>query len=252
MTAMQEKQTSIQPDTSFTGKHWVNLSHSERRLSNIAGGVLALMGLARGSLGGVAMAGLGGWLLYRGITGHCPMNAAMGRDTSDPASPQAYYDHGIHVEHTFTIQKSPEELYAYWRNFENLPTFMKHVKEVRKLDDKRSHWVVTGPGNIDVEWDAEIINDVPNELIAWRSTEGAQVDNSGSVRFLKAPGDRGTEVRVVIDYIPPGGVFGKWFASLFGEAPEQTIREDLRRFKRMMEVGTVPTTKGQPAGKCLK
>ena len=154
------------------------------------------------------------------------------------------------MERAFTINKPADELYRFWHQFENLASFMKHVKEVRRIDDTRSHWVVSGPGNIDVEWDAEIINDAPNELIAWRSVEGAQVDNSGSVRFIPV-GDRGTEVRVVIDYIPPGGVFGKWFASIFSEAPEQTIREDLRRFKQLMETGTIPTTEGQPRGTCV-
>lgn len=251
MTSLVEQASQMAHENGSAQTHWVNLSHTERRISNLTGSVLAVMGLARGSLGGLVMAGLGGALLYRGMTGHCPMNAAVGRDTSDPAAPSDYYDHGIHVERTFTIRKPRAELYRFWRNFENLSQFMQHVKEVQKLDERRSHWVVTGPGNIDVEWDAEIINDVPDELIAWRSTEGAQVDNSGSVRFLDAPGDRGTEVRVVIDYIPPGGVFGKWFASMFGQSPEQTIREDLRRFKRMMEVGTLPTTEGQPTGNCL-
>src|SRR5690606_40765947 len=141
-------------------------------------------------------------------------------------------------------------LYHYWRQFDNLPHFMKHVKEVRQIDDKRSHWVVSGPANMSIEWDAEIINETPNELIAWRSVEGAQVDNSGSVRFISAPGDRGTELRVVIDYIPPAGILGKWFASLFGEAPEQTVREDLRRFKQLMATGELASIEGQSQGQC--
>lgn len=249
MTAVQQQQQAgDRPEAQPA--HWVNVSHAERRVSTIAGGMMTLLGLTRGSLGGLVMAGLGGMLVYRGVSGHCPLCAAVGRDTSDPAEPEAYYDRGIHVEQSFTIDKPAEELYRFWRQFENVPTFTRHVKEVRQIDDKRSRWVVSGPGNIDVEWDAEVINDIPNELIAWRSVEGAQVDNSGSVRFIPAPGGRGTEVRVVIDYIPPGGVFGKWFASIFNEAPEQTIREDLRRFKRLMETGTIPTTKGQPQGTC--
>lgn len=245
MTLTQQRPADTQQPA-----HFVNVGHRERQISLLAGGVMALMGLTRGSLGGLMMAGLGGALLYRGATGHCPANAALGRDTSDPAKPEDYYDYGIHVEEAFVINKSPEELYNFWRRFENLPLFMKHVKEVQQFDDNRSHWVVTGPANMSIEWDAEIINETPNELIAWRSVEGAQVDNSGSVRFVPAAGERGTEVRVVIDYIPPAGILGKWFASLFGEAPEQTIREDLRRFKRLMETGEAPTIQGQPTGQC--
>lgn len=237
MTSLLEQVTNETHGVKPPRERRVNLGHTERRISTVAGSVLALMGLTRGSLGGLAMAGLGGALLFRGISGYCPANAAAGRDTSDPAAPEDYYNRGIHVERTLYIRRSQEDLYKFWRQFENLAGFMKHVKEVHKLDDTRSHWIVTGPGNIDVEWDAEIINDVPNELIAWRSIEGAQVDNSGSVRFLPV-GDGQTEVRVVIEYIPPAGVFGKWFASMFGQAPEQTIHEDLQRFKTMMETSS--------------
>jgi uncharacterized membrane protein len=149
-----------------------------------------------------------------------------------------------------TINRSPWDLYQFWRNFDNLPRFMKHVKSVNVIDEKRSHWVVDGPAGKSVEWDAEIINDEPNALIAWRSLANATVDNAGSVRFVPGPEGRGTEVRVVIDYIPPAGVVGKWVSMLFGKNPESEIREDLRRFKRVMETGEVPTTEGQPRGTC--
>ena len=117
---------------------------------------------------------------------------------------------------------------------------MSHLKEVRVLDEKRSHWVACGPAGYTVEWDAEIINDEPNALIAWRSLEGSDVDHAGSVRFVPAPGgagDRGTEVKVVMDYIPPAGRLGALIAKLFGEEPQQQIQEDLRKFKRIMETG---------------
>ena len=147
-----------------------------------------------------------------------------------------------------TVDRPAAELYAYWRNFENLPQFMRHLESVRCDDGRRSHWVVRGPAGVSIEWDAEIINDEPNALIAWRSLGGADVDSAGSVRFLQAPGGRGTEVRVVLNYIPPAGRVGSAFAKLFGKAPEQTIREDLRRFKQFMESGEFPTAAGQPAG----
>jgi uncharacterized membrane protein len=120
------------------------------------------------------------------------------------------------------------------------------------IDERRSHWAVKGPAGRTVEWDAEIINDEPNALIAWRSLDGADVDNAGSVRFVPGPEGRGTQVRVVIDYIPPAGFVGKWVATLFGANPEHEILEDLRSFKRLMETGEVATTEGQPHGKCLQ
>lgn len=141
--------------------------------------------------------------------------------------------------HTMTINSSPDEVYRFWRDFENLPRFMSHLESVRITGDKRSHWVAKAPGGTTVEWDAEIIEDVPNKLIAWRSLEGADVENSGVVRFESAPGGRGTEVRVEIVYNPPGGVLGAGIAKLFGEEPGQQIKGDLYRFKQVMETGEV-------------
>jgi uncharacterized membrane protein len=232
----------------------VNVGQSERMISAVAGGVVALAGLRMRSLPGVLMAALGGGLLYRGISGHCPAYEAVGRNTaeSDAPSPEQYFEHGIHVEKSMTVERTPWDLYSFWRNFENLPKFMKHVESVQVIDEKRSHWVVRGPAGTTVEWDAEIINDEPNALIAWRSLANAEVDNAGSVRFVPGPEGRGTEVRVVIDYIPPAGRIGKWVARLFGEEPSQQLHEDLRRFKRLMETGEVPTTEGQPVGSCTR
>lgn len=141
--------------------------------------------------------------------------------------------------HTITINRPVEEVYRFWRDFQNLPRFMSHLESVQVMDDKRSHWVAKAPAGATVEWDAEIIDDRPNEIIAWRSLEGADVDNSGFVRFLRAPGERGTEVRVEIEYNPPGGALGAGIAKIFGEAPEQQIKGDLNRFKQVMETGEV-------------
>ena len=236
----------------------INISPIERKISGVAGAALVVLGIRRRSLGGVALAVLGGVLVDRAVSGHCPAYAALGIDTSPDqeapggtgADPQKYFDRGIHVEQSFTINKSPEELYRYWRQLDNLPTFMKHLDAVTVLDDRKSHWVIDGPAGTKAEWDAEIINDEPNALIAWRSLGGAEVDNAGSVRFVPAPAGRGTEVRVVIDYIPPAGQVGRWVAKLFGKDPDQQIKEDLRRFKNMMEAGEIPTTDSQPRGNC--
>jgi uncharacterized membrane protein len=150
---------------------------------------------------------------------------------------------------TLTINRSREDLYTGWRNFTNLPQWMKHLKSVEATGDQRSHWVATGPAGSTVEWDAEITEDRQNELIAWRSTEGSDVDHSGVVRFEPAAGNRGTMVTVEMRVSLPGGTLGSAVAAWFGEDPRQSIRMDLRRFKQVMETGEVITTEGQPAGR---
>jgi uncharacterized membrane protein len=143
------------------------------------------------------------------------------------------------VRESVTIGRSPAELYRFWREFQNLPRFMRHLESVRDLGEGRSHWVATAPAGMRVEWDAEITNDVPDERISWRSLPGASVRHEGTVEFLPAPGDRGTEVHVELIYQPPAGAVGVAIAKLFGEEPKQQINEDLRRFKQMMETGRV-------------
>lgn len=151
---------------------------------------------------------------------------------------------GTEVKKSIIINSSPEELYEFWHNFENLPTFMKHLEAVRVTGEGRSHWVAKAPAGGTVEWDAEVTDDRPNELIAWRSLEGADVDNVGSVRFERAPGGRGTIVKVEVEYSPPGGVLGSTVAKLFGEEPEQQISDDLRCLKQVIEVGEVIVSDG--------
>jgi len=147
-------------------------------------------------------------------------------------------DRAIRV-HTITVNSSPEDVYRFWRDFENLPRFMSHLVSVRITGERRSHWVAKGPGGTTIEWDAEITKDVPGQLIAWRSVEGADVENSGVVRFDPAPGGRGTEVRVELVYNPPGGLLGASVAKLFGEEPGEQIKGDLYRFKQVIETGEV-------------
>jgi uncharacterized membrane protein len=140
---------------------------------------------------------------------------------------------------SITVRKSPEEVYEFWHDFENLPRFMRNLESVEVIDEKRSHWVATGPGGTTVEWDAEITADIPNELIAWRSVDDADVYNAGRVQFRTAPGGRGTEIRVELAYDPPAGKFGAGIAKLFRKNPEQQVRDDLRRFKQVIETGEV-------------
>ncbi|MBW4645820.1 MAG: SRPBCC family protein [Goleter apudmare HA4340-LM2] len=215
-------------------------SEVERWASLIGGGAMVLMGLREGSLRGVLMALAGGGLLYQGATK---------QSTIQQAQEVAGINKPIKVEKTVTINKPADELYRFWHNFENLPTFMKHLKFVKVYNEKRSHWIANAPLGQSVEWDADILEDRENQFISWASVPGADVDNSGFVRFKKAPGERGTEVKVVMEYNPPGGGLGAAIAKLFGEEPEQQIGDDLRRFKMLMEAGEIATTEGQARGK---
>jgi len=155
----------------------------------------------------------------------------------------------IEVRKSIQINCSPAEVYKFWRDFSNLPKFMSNVESVETLSEKRSHWCVIGPTGKRLEWDAEITDEQENRLIAWRSLEGAQIENHGSVRFETAPGRRGTYVKVHLQYSPPGGIFGARVARLFGREPRQQIHEDLHHLKQIMETGEIITTKGQPAGR---
>jgi uncharacterized membrane protein len=141
-----------------------------------------------------------------------------------------------------------EEIYSFWRNFENLPQFMYHLESVQVLGSGRSHWVAKAPGGATVEWDAETIEDRPNERIAWRSLPDADVTNSGSVEFRRAPGDRGTEIHVEIQYEPPAGKLGTLVAKLFGEEPSQQVGDDLRRLKQVLETGEIVRSEASPEG----
>src|SRR4051812_29688935 len=141
----------------------------------------------------------------------------------------------VQIETSVAINKSPEDLYAFWRDFKNLPLFMKSLESVTELDGHRSHWTVKGIGNAKVEWDAEIYNEIENELIAWRSLENADVVNAGSVRFQKGPMGHGSYVRVTMNYNPPAGKLGATVAQLLGAEPAQLIKQDLRRLKQIME-----------------
>jgi len=154
----------------------------------------------------------------------------------------------VHVETAILINRTPAELYAFWRNFANLPRFMKNLDSVQVFDNERSHWTIKGLTGAKIEWDAEIYNEIPNQLISWRSTENADVVNAGTVRFIEAPSKRGTDVRITMNYNPPGGAIGSTVAELFGNKIESAIKDDLRRFKQLMEAGEVATIEGQPTG----
>jgi uncharacterized membrane protein len=157
--------------------------------------------------------------------------------------------YGVPVEKVVTVSRSPEECYTFWRNLENLPRFMQHLESVEAIDDRRSHWIAKAPAGTTVEWDSEITEDRPNQMLAWRTLEGSDIPNSGTVRFEPAPPGRGTVIRVTLQYDPPAGKLGAAIAKLFGEEPQQQVAGDLRRFKQLLEIGEIPTTVGQSAGK---
>lgn len=154
----------------------------------------------------------------------------------------------ITVLKTISVNASQEVLYSFWRDFQNFPRFMRHLKQVEVLEGNRSRWIAHAPVGSSVEWEAEMTQDVPNQRIAWRTING-DVNHSGAVRFEPAPGGRGTEVRVELNYRPPLGALGSAVAWLLGEEPEFQIQEDLRKFKQIVETGEVPTTEGQPTGR---
>jgi uncharacterized membrane protein len=242
-----------------TGSSRVNVGRVERWLSVAAGSALAAYALQRRDMPGGVAAMAGAALIYRGGTGHCALNQAIGRDsahrdwstkTADRGSDtrqQLRGRRGVHVEDAVTINKPVAEVYRFWRNFENLPQFMNHLESVSMREGGISHWVAKGPAGMRAEWDARIINEVENKVIGWQSIEGSMISTAGSVNFDETP--RGTTVRVHFQYNPPAGKLGAAVARLFGEEPNVQVREDLRRFKRLLETGEIPTIAGQPSGR---
>ena len=227
-----------------------NVGDRERMLSAAAGMALGAAGLYRRDIPGLFIAVLGGSLIYRGASGRCSAYSALGINTANPAD--AAQKDRMHVAVSYLVHKPAYQLYAFWHDFERLPEIMTHLKSVQKIDARRSHWIATAPWLYggEVEWDAEIMEDELNRRIVWQSLPEADVQHRGTIEFVQALGDRGTRVRVQLSYAPPAGQIGRWTAKVFGEEPEQQIRDDLRNFKRLMETGEIPTTEGQPRGTC--
>lgn len=152
------------------------------------------------------------------------------------------------VRAAITVLRPPEEVYRFWRDLENLPSFMYHLESVTAGADGRTRWVARASAGQSVQWEAQITDDEPNERIAWQSLPGSSIENGGSVEFQPAPGERGTEVRVTISYRLPGGALGKALGTLFGESADQQVNDDLRRFKQLLETGQVMRSDGSPEG----
>jgi uncharacterized membrane protein len=202
----------------------------------VAGGALALYGVTRRSKSGLSLAAAGGLMAYRGS------------QVGDQPRGSQHRDRNLHAQTSFAVNCSPAQAYQFWRNFENLPKFMRNLESVRIIDERRSEWTALGPIDLHICWTAEIVDDHENERIAWRSLPESDFQIRGFVEFRPASGGRGTIVSVSVQYELPAGALGKAVATILGKDPEITIREDLRRFKALLEAGEIPTTEGQSHG----
>ncbi len=211
----------------------INAADIEHIGALVSGSLMMMKGFrTRGAVGTLyKLAGLG--MIYRGQKGYRRLYDAFGLCLAD--KPTGVGKQNAKVDCSVVIDRPREELYRIWRNLPNLPVFMNHLISVHEIDDTKSIWVARAPAGTVIKWQAEIINDVENELIAWQSLEGSGVDSAGSVHFDEVPG--GTRVRVVLRYDPPGDMLGIWIAKIFHNDPQTQIFADLKRFKAIMEIG---------------
>lgn len=260
----------------------LNVGQGERQISLVAGVALMLHAVISRSRTSLITGPLGAALFWRGQTGHCPVYQAMNVNTAQeqgyqggngygqpPRGGQGYggvqqiaiqqqnnqpqpeqpQSNNIAIRRAITIDKPAQELYTFWRKLENLPQFMHHLERVEQTGAQSSHWQAKIIGGIPVEWDAEIVEDVPGQRIAWRTKPDAQIQQSGVVEFKAATGGRGTVVNVDMQYTPPGGMIGETFGRLLNGITAQQVKDDIGRFKSLMETGEIAKIEGQPAGR---
>lgn len=231
----------------------VNVGKTERLASVLGGAGLALVGARRKGVGGALLGLAGAALIARGATGHSFVYQALELDTSEGKQTRGQVElddgEGVSVNASITVHRPPADAYAFWRDFTHAPRYMDRIAAVEVLDDVRTRWTATGPLGRSWTWESEVVEDRPGELIAWESLPGAELPNRGWVQFLPAGSDRGeTEVRYFVEIDPPGGVIGHAIASAFHAAPREMVRDDLRRFRQILEAGEVAATSGQPGG----
>jgi uncharacterized membrane protein len=239
-----------------------NVGDSERAISVATGAALAVYGLDRHDVRGGVLAVVGAELIRRGATGHClvyeALNVSTARDATHhgfhrdlPASPAATVraSRAVKIEHSVTVMRPAGELYDFWRDAANVPRVVEFIEAVEPMSETAARWRARGPGGIAIDWDAQIINDIPNELIAWKSVGDADIPNAGSIHFRPAPDAKGTEVRLVLEYEPPAGHLGAWVATLVKKNPDEQLRTALHRFKQLAETGEVLTNEGQTSGR---
>lgn len=199
----------------------------------IGGSTLAVIGLSRRTKTGLALAAAGGALAYFGAKAHAIPKQLIARSS-------------------VVVNCSPREAFDFWRKFENLPLFMLHLESVKVFDNDRSMWTALGPLGRRIQWNAQIVAERRNELIAWRSLPDSDIAVDGFVEFQELPASRGTLVSTNILYMPPAGALGAAVAKMLGKDPHFLILQDLRRFKALIEAGEIPTTEGQPHGRRSK
>lgn len=244
-------QPMLQP-THHTNVLDTAMQEKERVFALTSGLALMLVALSRRGTFSLPALVTGAALLYRGLTGQNPIAPLMpalpieGRANINATVPR---EKGVHISRSVTIDRPIEDLYAFWRDPTNFPQVMGYVESVQIIDGERAHWTLKLPVGGTLEFDSETYTNVPNEVISWRSLPGSELTNAGSVRFRKAPGQRGTEVTLTIEFIPPGGSLGIAALKLFGDAPQQYVLQYLREFKQMMETGEKATTEKQTSGR---
>lgn len=213
----------------------INLAWPERYISIASGVKLAYSGfrhLFKSPFSSIIKLAAGGYLLNRGVTGHCELYSQVGKQTTGPVN--------INIRSSFTINKPRAEVYAFWRKLDNLPLFMNHLERVEVLDSERSHWVLKLPtGVARVSWDAEIVHDIPGQMIGWSSSPGSIIDNAGKVRFRDAFNDHGTLVDVVISYQPPAGGLGASLAHILNPVFKKMVDDDVHNFKQYMDLASL-------------
>ena len=215
----------------------LSLRETEDWLALGAGCALLLVGTSRRSTMGACLAMSSVPLLYRGVTGRWP---GMDQDANGTTRSALGGTRGVHVRESIRLEYAVDEVYRFWRQLDHLPTFMTHLERVTEEPNGRSHWAARGPAGLLVEWDAEIIDDVPNKRLSWRSLPGADIVTAGSVTFEPVRGGQSAQINVHLQYAPPAGKTVAWLVSLFGRDPGHTIREDLRHFKQVLEAGESP------------
>ena len=233
----------------------VNVGGFERGASVTMGTALLALALTQRRKGGAFALGLlGAYLAWRGATGHCAVYEALDTGTTEDEEDERLDSGGhddVSLEAATTIARSPDEVYAFCRRLENAPRFMAFIESVEATDASRSRWMARTPSGQTLAWEAEILEDRPGELLAWRSDPGASVHHSGALRLRPAPGGRGTEVRLDVEFDPPGSALGRSIALLLGSATAYRVEDDLRRLKQLLEAGETATTRGQPQGAAL-
>ncbi len=228
----------------------VNVGEVERWASAVGGGLLVLHGLRRGTFGGLALATLGGALVYRGVTGHSQVYCALNIDTSGKhrADAEEHVHKGVLIKHATTINRTPMEVYDFVKDPANHHRYMEHVQSVEAGEDGTFRWAIEGPFGSTWRFQSRHINEQPGHLVAWKTLPGGDIESAGAIRLEPAWDGRGTEVTMEINFEPPAGAVGIAIARILGHDPDAQVRENLRRLKNLLEAGEIPTTEGQPSG----